>query len=89
MASQCGGGRGTGYFAHESQCDRYYICENGQVVNEGLCDDGLVFNEYGNPSRLKCELPFGIDCSNRPNLRKLIVIHLISFRESLLSLKIN
>lgn len=70
VASQCGGANGgNGYFAHESQCDRYYVCENGRVVNEGLCDDGLVFNEYGNPSRLRCELPFGIDCSNRPNLQ--------------------
>ena len=40
------------------------------MVEEGLCPDGLVFNEYGDPSRVRCELGFNIDCSLRPALRE-------------------
>lgn len=36
---------------------------------ERLCPDGLVFNDYDIEVE-KCDLPYNIDCSKRPNLRK-------------------
>ena len=44
-------------------------CLDGNVVETGLCPDGHVFNEYADPKKLACQLPFGIDCSERPNLQ--------------------
>nr|XP_018906591.1 PREDICTED: probable chitinase 3 [Bemisia tabaci] len=54
----------NGYFADGYQCDKYYVCTDG-VITEKLCPDGMVFNDY-NPSVEKCDLPFNIDCSQRP-----------------------
>ncbi|KAF4525421.1 hypothetical protein B566_EDAN004164 [Ephemera danica] len=56
-----------GFFADESQCDKYYACTNG-VIDERLCPDGMVFNDFSHKHE-KCDLPFGIDCSQRPKLR--------------------
>lgn len=39
------------------------------VHTEKLCADGMVFNDY-NVHEEKCDLPYNIDCSQRPNLRE-------------------
>lgn len=59
----------NGYFADAEQCDKYYQCRDGQIT-EKLCPDGMVFNDYDSDQE-KCDLPFNIDCSKRPKLRKL------------------
>lgn len=41
-------------------------------ITEKLCDDGFVFNDYDIKVE-KCDLPNNIDCSKRPNLRKLFL----------------
>ncbi|KAF5299351.1 hypothetical protein FQA39_LY02524 [Lamprigera yunnana] len=53
-----------GYFADAEQCDKYYECIDG-VATEKICEDGMVFNEL-NTEYDKCDLPFNIDCTNRP-----------------------
>lgn len=58
-----------GFFPDAEQCDKYYSCNDGKIT-EKLCPDGLVFNDFS-PQHEKCDLPFGIDCSKRPKLRKL------------------
>jgi len=58
----------NGFFADSTQCDKYYACTNG-AIEERLCPDGMVFNDYS-PEQEKCDLPFNIDCSQRPNRRK-------------------
>jgi len=60
----------NGYFPDAEQCDKYYDCQDGKIT-EKLCPDGLVFNDFS-PQHEKCDLPFGIDCSKRPKLRKQI-----------------
>lgn len=57
----------NGYFPHETQCDKYYECENG-YAKEHLCPDGLVFNEKGKTAA-HCESPYEVDCSTRPELQ--------------------
>lgn len=57
-----------GFFADAEQCDKYYQCSNG-AITEKLCPDGMVFNDYSHEYE-KCDLPFNIDCSHRPKLRK-------------------
>ncbi|EEC03005.1 hypothetical protein IscW_ISCW024120, partial [Ixodes scapularis] len=59
----------NGFFPHESQCDGYYECRNG-TVHQGLCPDGLVFNDDAGHKYLRCDLPFSVNCENRPYLRK-------------------
>jgi hypothetical protein len=59
----------NGYFADAEQCDKYYDCRDGRMM-EKLCPDGLVFNDFS-PQHEKCDLPFGIDCSKRFKHRKL------------------
>ncbi|XP_026288646.1 protein obstructor-E [Frankliniella occidentalis] len=54
----------NGYFADAYQCDKYYECKNGKIT-EKLCPDGMVFNDYSSEYE-KCDLPFNIDCSKRP-----------------------
>lgn len=56
-----------GFFADAAQCDKYYECNDGQIT-EKLCPDGMVFNDYSKDQE-KCDLPFNIDCSNRPKLQ--------------------
>ncbi|XP_049781930.1 protein obstructor-E-like [Schistocerca cancellata] len=57
----------NGYFADAYQCDKYYDCRDG-AITEKLCPDGMVFNDYS-PDQEKCDLPFNIDCSKRPELQ--------------------
>lgn len=57
-----------GYFADAEQCDKYYECKDGEIT-EKLCPDGMVFNDYSSEYE-KCDLPFNIDCTSRPKLRK-------------------
>lgn len=57
----------NGYFADGYQCDKYYECVNG-AITEKLCPDGMVFNDY-NIQVEKCDLPFNIDCTSRPERR--------------------
>ncbi|KAG8234151.1 hypothetical protein J437_LFUL014519 [Ladona fulva] len=57
----------NGFFADATQCDKYYACTDGQV-EERLCPDGMVFNDFS-PVHEKCDLPFNIDCSKRPELQ--------------------
>ncbi|CAB3378175.1 Hypothetical predicted protein [Cloeon dipterum] len=57
----------NGYFADAEQCDKYYACTEG-VIEERLCPDGMVFNDFSSQHE-KCDLPFGIDCSQRPKLQ--------------------
>lgn len=59
----------NGYFADAEQCDKYYECIDG-AITEKLCPDGMVFNDYSTEYE-KCDLPFNIDCTSRPKLRKL------------------
>ncbi|CAN7991234.1 unnamed protein product [Ixodes pacificus] len=58
----------NGFFPHESQCDGYYECRNG-TVHQGLCPDGLVFNDDAGHKYLRCDLPFSVNCENRPYLQ--------------------
>lgn len=58
----------NGFFSDAEQCDKYYDCRDGKYT-EKLCPDGLVFNDFS-PQHEKCDLPFGIDCTKRPKLRK-------------------
>ncbi|XP_025831507.1 protein obstructor-E [Agrilus planipennis] len=57
-----------GYFADVEQCDKYYECKDGQIT-EKLCPDGMVFNDFSIEYE-KCDLPFNIDCSQRPKLQE-------------------
>nr|CAD7445668.1 unnamed protein product [Timema bartmani] len=54
----------NGYFADAFQCDKYYECLDG-AITEKLCPDGMVFNDFSSEYE-KCDLPFNIDCSQRP-----------------------
>ncbi|XP_055703111.1 protein obstructor-E-like [Phlebotomus papatasi] len=56
-----------GFFADAEQCDKYYECNDG-AITEKLCPDGMVFNDFS-PDQEKCDLPFNIDCSQRPKLQ--------------------
>lgn len=61
------------YFPHERNCDMYFQCENG-TLREGVCPDGLVFDDKQPPETLRCDLPFDIDCSYRSGLRKFLIV---------------
>jgi hypothetical protein len=56
------------YYAHERNCDMYYKCENG-TLREGICPDGLVFDDKQPPDTIRCDLPFDIDCTYRSALQ--------------------
>ncbi|GLV40992.1 obstructor-B [Carabus blaptoides fortunei] len=56
-----------GYFADAEQCDKYYACNDG-AISEKLCPDGMVFNDFSSEYE-KCDLPYNIDCSQRPKLQ--------------------
>ena len=62
----------NGYFADAYQCDKYYECRDGKIT-EKLCPDGMVFNDFS-PEHEKCDLPFNIDCSKRPERRKSFLV---------------
>ena len=52
------------FVADSTQCDRFYKCEDLKST-EMLCEDGMVFVE----ELQKCDLPFHVDCTSRPNLQ--------------------
>ncbi|XP_055906425.1 protein obstructor-E [Eupeodes corollae] len=54
----------NGFFPDSEQCDKYYACTDGKFEAR-LCPDGMVFNDYS-PDQEKCDLPYNIDCSKRP-----------------------
>lgn len=58
----------NGFFADAEQCDKYYACTDGAIVDR-LCPDGMVFNDFDSTQE-KCDLPFNIDCSQRSKLRE-------------------
>jgi len=55
----------NGAFADAKQCDKYFICKNGEAT-EQLCDDGLVFDE----KTRKCAYPHKADCTGRELLQE-------------------
>lgn len=57
-----------GFFPDPYQCDKYFQCKDNVVVAQKLCPDGMVFNDFS-PTHEKCDLPFNIDCSKRPELQ--------------------
>ena len=57
-----------GQYIHEEQCDKYYVCIDGEA-EEMLCEDGLVFDPFKRTD-YKCDLPSLVDCSGREALRK-------------------
>jgi len=59
------------YIEDVEQCDRYYICEDGQMVNPNgeLCPDGLVFNPYFKKAE-PCDHYFNVDCGERLELQQ-------------------
>lgn len=58
----------NGFYAHERNCDMYYECKNG-TKHEGICPDGLVYDDRQPADKLVCDLPFQIDCSYRKALQ--------------------
>jgi len=60
-----------GYYSVGDYCDAYIRCEGRRQVGKvQFCEDGHVFNEFGNVSRIRCELPHNVDCETRPNRQK-------------------
>lgn len=57
----------NGFFADAVQCDRYYECKDGVIIDQ-TCPDGLVFDESSNQFA-KCSFPFSIDCTDRQLLQ--------------------
>lgn len=52
---------------------KYYenILFRDGVAETRLCPDGMVFNDYSIDQE-KCDLPYNIDCTKKPALRKCI-----------------
>eukprot|EP00094_Tigriopus_californicus_P012035 TCALIF_11629-PA protein Name:"Protein of unknown function" AED:0.23 eAED:0.25 QI:0/0/0/0.71/0.83/0.71/7/0/361 len=57
----------NGFFADAVQCDRYYECKNGEIIDH-LCPDGLVYDE-SSVNFAKCSFQFSVDCSGRTELQ--------------------
>lgn len=70
VAGQCDEAPADGFYGDGTQCDRYYHCVNGSLVEDALCPDGLVFNVDRPADRANCELPFGVDCDGREQTRE-------------------
>lgn len=60
----------------ERQCDKFYECNDG-VPTTKLCPDGLVFDPTIRKIN-KCDQPFNVDCGDRTELRKYIIISIRS-----------
>jgi hypothetical protein len=56
-----------GFFSDFLQCDKYYECKEGEVI-EHVCADGLVFDERSKEFPI-CSFPFSINCTGRPELQ--------------------
>ena len=61
-----------GQYEDSKQCDKYYECIDG-IATEKLCPDGLVFDPL-NRKVNKCDHVFNVDCGDRLELRKIIVV---------------
>lgn len=62
----------NGSFPHSLQCDKFYVCKDGNATTE-LCADGLVFNENSttwDKNFGKCDQPFNVKCGKRTKMRK-------------------
>ena len=56
--------------AHESACDLYYDCYEGQGFLQS-CPNGLVYNSNGRFGLIdSCDYPHNVDCSGRPERSK-------------------
>jgi len=53
------------YVSDNEQCDKFYMCKDGELHAELQCEDGLVFDVISK----QCGLPHGIDCSDRQLLQ--------------------
>ncbi|XP_053641177.1 protein obstructor-E isoform X2 [Cherax quadricarinatus] len=60
----------NGFFAHATQCDAYWSCEDG-TPEFRLCGNGLAFDNK-NDSRENCNYLFAVDCTDRPELEPAI-----------------
>uniref|UniRef100_A0A182M4T1 Chitin-binding type-2 domain-containing protein n=1 Tax=Anopheles culicifacies TaxID=139723 RepID=A0A182M4T1_9DIPT len=60
--------KNRGQFEDPIQCDKYYVCDEGEST-EKLCPDGLVFDPTIKLIN-KCDQPFNVDCGDRLELRK-------------------
>lgn len=78
----------NGVFADSVQCDRYYECSNF-VLAEKLCPDGLVFADLGtNAGEGRCDFPFNVDCTGRPELRTIFqFVHFLFLEYCLFSFR--
>ncbi|XP_049297949.1 protein obstructor-E-like [Anopheles funestus] len=59
--------KNRGQFEDEVQCDKYYVCDEGEAT-EKLCPDGLVFDPTIKLIN-KCDQPFNVDCGDRLELQ--------------------
>jgi hypothetical protein len=61
-----------GLFAHPEYCDRYFECQNGQLIKKKLCSDGLGFDPEKSPEEDPCDHIHNIKdkCKTRPKLQK-------------------
>ncbi len=62
--------RNTKSAAHESACDLYYDCYEGQGFLQS-CPNGLVFNANRQFGLIdNCDYPHNVDCTGRPERSK-------------------
>uniref|UniRef100_A0A182W552 Chitin-binding type-2 domain-containing protein n=1 Tax=Anopheles minimus TaxID=112268 RepID=A0A182W552_9DIPT len=59
--------KNRGQFEDPIQCDKYYVCDEGEST-EKLCPDGLVFDPTIKLIN-KCDQPFNVDCGDRLELQ--------------------
>uniref|UniRef100_A0A182TW40 Chitin-binding type-2 domain-containing protein n=1 Tax=Anopheles melas TaxID=34690 RepID=A0A182TW40_9DIPT len=59
--------KNRGQFEDPVQCDKYYVCDEGEAT-EKLCPDGLVFDPTIKLVN-KCDQPFNVDCGDRFELQ--------------------
>ena len=48
----------SGIHAHETECDKYYMCDYGHRWPDQQCPDGLLFNS----EKLTCDFPNNVTC---------------------------
>uniref|UniRef100_A0A182K5K0 Chitin-binding type-2 domain-containing protein n=1 Tax=Anopheles christyi TaxID=43041 RepID=A0A182K5K0_9DIPT len=59
--------KSRGQFEDAVQCDKYYVCDEGEAT-EKICPDGLVFDPTIKLVN-KCDQPFNVDCGERFELQ--------------------
>ncbi|XP_008480568.1 protein obstructor-E-like [Diaphorina citri] len=57
------------YYPDSIQCDLYYHCSDGQLVEEKLCPDGLLFDD-SNPAHERCDTNVNVECGERTELQE-------------------